>query len=229
MTPSIRRRGTIAYRQVTVSTGHGEDLRLPLAAPINDLLALDRGTEYFTYIHNRYGDAFAGARGYTGHSLDAPRAFRHAADLAAKGRIAAAVAEHLEHVEFAGDGSVAHIPDLPSLAAWCLVELVRRTPLVLKTCPTCKTPWIDTKGGSRYCERPAPGQSRDCRTLAKEKRLAGDSEYRAYRREYKRLHEAFQRGSITAEDVVGWRRDNGPKHWQPFDVWKTEQKEGNDG
>jgi hypothetical protein len=231
MTPSTKRQAAITYRQVTVQSPGRPSLRLPLLAPVNDLLGLSDETYKAGHLLGRYGETFEFGRGFLGGGDQELReAFTEAAKLAAQGRVSSRIASHLERVRFAGDGGVTDVPDLAALAAWCLVELVRRMPLKLKKCPTCHRPWLDTPGGSRYCERRAPGQARDCRTLAKEKRLTSDSNYRAYRREYKRLDDALRRTAITALELGDWRRENSAHGWEPFDTWKTNRsKEESNG
>jgi Zn-finger nucleic acid-binding protein len=228
MTSSIKRPAAITYRQVSVEPVGRTSLRLPLLAPVNDLLGLSDET-YMAYLFGRYSETFD-LRGFLGGDGEKLRGeFTEAAKLAAQGRISQKIASHLQRVRFAGNGGASDVPDVAALAAWCLVELIRRMPLKLKRCPTCRRPWLDTPGGSRYCERRAPGQARDCRTLAKEKQLTSDSNYRAYRREYKRLDDAFRRKTISAQDLVAWRAENSAHSWAPFDMRKSNRpKEGND-
>jgi Zn-finger nucleic acid-binding protein len=105
------------------------------------------------------------------------------------------------------------------------MEGLRRQSLKLVTCPMCKGKWLGSPSGSRYCQRIAPDQSRDCRTLAKEKRQAGDRVYAAYRREYKRIQEAHRRGKVDTLDLLAWRKENGPASWAPFQSWAATRKE----
>jgi Zn-finger nucleic acid-binding protein len=140
-------------------------------------------------------------------------------------KLSSELAPHLERLRFAPDGTVAEVPDLAALAAWSLLEAVRRQPLRLRSCPICRGRWLARPGESEYCQRLAPGQvTKDCRTLAKEKRLAGDTAYRAYRREYKRLSEASSRGAIDVRDLIAWRNENGPAKWAPFNEWKARRQ-----
>ncbi len=219
--------GEVAYRQI-VLRDNGEVRRLPLTAPVNDVLGQLRSSakkseaDYFPWLWDRY-QAFAGIGVAGAHEVQAT--FLNAAKKATKGTVAAELAPHLERLRFAPDGSLAEIPDLAALAAWSLLEAVRRQPLELRSCPNCRGRWLARPDEPEYCQRVAPGQeSKDCRTLAKEKRLAGDTAYRAYRREYKRLSEAFSRRAIDPDDLFAWRRENGPSKWAPFDQWKARRR-----
>jgi Zn-finger nucleic acid-binding protein len=152
---------------------------------------------------------------------DVQETFLEASKSATRGKLSSELAPYLERVKFAPDGTV-NVSDLAALAAWSLLGSVRRQPLELRRCPQCRGQWLARPDESKYCQRIAPGQIRmDCRTLAKEKRLAGDPAYRRYRREYKRLAEAQSRGAIDAKDLMRWREQNGPADWLPFDEWKT--------
>ena len=220
----------VAYRQV-VLRDNGEALRLPLTAPVNDLLgqfrpsAKGNETDILPWLSVRYA-AFRGLGEAKGH--DVQETFLRASRAATKGKLSRELAPHLERLRFAPDGSV-DVSDFAALAAWSLLEALRRQPLELRTCQQCKGPWLARPGESKYCQRVAPGQIRmDCRTLAKEKRLAGDPAYRRYRREYKRLAEAQSRGAIEAKDLMRWREQNGPADWLPFDEWKAQREESPD-
>jgi Zn-finger nucleic acid-binding protein len=223
-------RGEVSYRQI-VLYDNGETLRLPLTAPMNDLLGQLRPsakneTGYLPYLSVRY-QLLAIARGTLGDALnrDVQQTFLRAAREATKGHVSAELAPYLERLRFVPDGTVDDVPDLSALAAWSLLEAVRRQPLELRTCPQCKGRWLARPDESTYCQRVAPGQvTKDCRTLDREKRIAGDSRYRAYRREYKRLDEAFRRRAIDAKELIAWRDQNGPAKWLPFDQWKARRK-----
>jgi Zn-finger nucleic acid-binding protein len=220
--------GRIAYRQL-VLRDNGERLRLPITAPINDLVGQLRSSAhegYLPYLFDRY-KAFGGQRGFLGDARErnVQEEFLTAAKSAVKGEVSTLIAPHLERLRFASDGSV-DVPDFAALAAWSLLEAVRRQELKLFTCPICKGKWLGAPDGPKYCQRVAPGQvSKDCRTLAYEKRLAGDKEYRRYRREYKRLTEAFRRGSLDVKDLIAWRDENGPASFTPFDEWNANREE----
>jgi hypothetical protein len=215
--------GEVAYRQL-VLRDNGETLRLPLAAPVNDLIGQLRPSTdgYVAYLVDRYQPlAGPGSRPFWSDAAEGA-AFLDAAQDATKGKLSSSIAPHLERLRFTDDGSVA-VPDLAALAAWSLLESVRRQRLKLFTCLNCKGKWLGTPGGSRYCQRLAPGQvSKDCRTLAYEKRVAGDKQYGRYRREYKRLTEAQRRGTLDATELMRWRDENSPASWLPFDEWKEE-------
>jgi hypothetical protein len=221
--------GEVAYRQLVLRSRNGEEkLRVPLVAPVNDLLGqLRPGGLPALYLSDRY----SGTVGLVHQPRGVQHAFLAAARHATKGRIAAEVAAHLERLRFAPDGGVADVPDFAALAAWSLLEAVRRQPLKLFTCPTCKGKWLGAPDeASKYCQRVAPGQpTKDCRTLAYERRVAGDVSYGAYRREYKRITEAQRRGSLDLVEMYRWREGNGPASWVPFDEWKTTQEGGTDG
>jgi Zn-finger nucleic acid-binding protein len=220
-------RGEVAYRQL-VLRDNGETLRLPLAAPVNDLIGQLRSSakrseaDYLPWLSGRYA-AFRGLGEATEH--DVQETFLRASRASTKGRVSSELAPHLERLRFAADGTVAEVPDFAALAAWSLLESVRRQPLELRSCPICRGRWLARPDEPKYCQRVAPGQvKKDCRTLAKEKRLAGDTAYRAYRREYKRLSEAFRRQAIDVRDLIAWRDENGPAKWVPFDEWKARRK-----
>jgi hypothetical protein len=215
--------GEVAYRQLVLSEKGKERSRLPLTAPVNDLLGQLRPDPLSAvYLAERYPEFVP-----TSQPRAVLLAFETAARDAVKGRVSAAVAPHLERLRLAPDGTVRDVPDFAALAAWSLLESVRRQPLKLFTCPTCKGKWLGLPDGSKYCQRLAPGQvSKDCRTLDYERRLAGDSAYRGYRREYKRLSEAQRRGSLDMLELVRWRDQNGPANWLPFDQWKVQQQKG---
>src|SRR5438132_8546079 len=124
--------GEVAYRQLVLREGDTEKLRLPLVAPVNDMLGWERpdGGEYATHLWARY-KSLGFPRGSTGDSAHLGRAFLGAAEAATKGRIAADVAQHLARLRFSPDGRLADIPDFAALAAWSLLESVRRQPLKL--------------------------------------------------------------------------------------------------
>jgi Zn-finger nucleic acid-binding protein len=149
--------------------------------------------------------------------------FLAAAEDAAKGRLSSRIATYLERLRFDSDGGVSNVPDFTALAAWSLLEALRRQPLQLRTCPNCKGKWLAPPSEvSRYCQRRAPGQvSRDCRTLDYEKRLAGTA-YHAYRKEYKRVAELQRRGTIDLAERNLWREHNTPASWLPYDQWKED-------
>jgi Zn-finger nucleic acid-binding protein len=229
--------GRIAYRQLVLTEGSVEKLRLPLTTPVNDLLGqyrtgrrneppiVPRANDLYDLLE-RYA-SLSGPRGVLGdgQKLTVHGDFLAAAGSAAKGRLSARIAPYVERLRFAPDGSIADVPDFTALAAWSLLEAVRRQRLELRTCPTCKGKWLASpEEVSRYCQRRAPGQvSKDCRTLDYEKRLAGDVAYRAYRREYKRLTELQRRGSLDSKELVHWRDQNSPAQWLPFNEWKEGQ------
>jgi hypothetical protein len=219
--------GEVAYRQLVLSDRGGEKLRLPLLAPLNDILGWAGKPDasppegYITYLHQRYGRV-GFPRGSLA-SMEEFAAFDSAAHAATKGRLSGHLAGYLERLRFAPDGSVADVPDFTALAAWGLLEAVRRQPLELRKCASCKRPWLAaTDEKSRYCQRWTPGQQRDCRTLDYERRLAGDKPYRAYRREYKRVTEMQRRGSIELVDMYGWRGENNAIDWKSFEDWREE-------
>jgi hypothetical protein len=218
----------IVYGQALLKRGRNELDRLPLAAPINDLLGIlgpHADERYVSYLVSRYGSFGQAGESFPWDKERLRREFLAAAKTAQHGHIAAVIAPHLERVQF-NPGRLPDVaPDFEALAAWSLSESMRRGQLKLFTCPMCKAPWLGSPGGPRYCQRRAPGQLRDCRTLAAERRLAGDSAYRAYRREYKRLAEAFRTNRISAKELVGWRQENGPARWLPFDQWKQRKKQ----
>jgi hypothetical protein len=221
--------GEVAYRQLVLRKGGEEKLRVPLAAPVNDMLGQirPRGLPAL-YLSERYSGVVVG-RAYGDRSV--AQAFLAAARAATKGHVSGEIASHLERLRFAPDGGVADVPDFAALAAWSLLEAVRRQPLKLYTCPTCKGKWLGTADeASKYCQRTAPDQTtKDCRTLAYERRVAGDAAYNAYRREYRRITEAQRRRSLDVLKMVQWRAANGPTSWLPFDEWKATQEGGTDG
>jgi Family of unknown function (DUF6076) len=206
--------GEIAYRQMVLSERGVEKLRLPLLAPANDMLGWANQREgYLVYLHDRYGGVFG--------SLKESVPFADAAKSAVGGRLAASLGPLLERLRFAEDGNVIDIPDFPALAAWSLLEGVRRLDLRLRSCSECHRPWLAAREeASRYCQRWAPGHLRDCRTLAAERRLAGDKSYARYRREYKRITEMERRGTIEIADLYRWRDANDATNWSPFEEWK---------
>jgi hypothetical protein len=221
--------GEVAYRQLVLTEKGEEKLRLPLTAPVNDMLGwLATPTSlrnYVTYMGARYGGLGLGRL-----RMEHAAGFLDAAKAATKGHLSADIAEHVGRLRFAPDGTVAAVPDFPALAAWSLMEAVRRQELRLLTCPTCKRKWLASSSEkSRYCQRWAPGQTRDCRTLEYERHVAGDAAYSAYRREYKRLAEAERRGSVEGYAVRQWRAQNSATDWQPFEEWKAQRKEEANG
>ena len=58
-----------------------------------------------------------------------------------------------------------------------------------------------------------------CRQLNRERTQAGAS-YQKYRREYKRVNEAWRRGTISDDLWDLWRGRNTPADWQPLEDWK---------
>lgn len=216
--------GEVLYGQLVLRNAKGDEkLRLPLTAPLNDLVGQLRpeGGESFTlYLYRRYTSN--GVRVGAANQVAVQKDFADAILSAEKGQLAEKIAPYLATLRFAPDGTVTDVPDLPALAAWSLLESIRRRPLKLRTCPTCKGKWLGSADDSRYCQRVAPGQlSKDCRTLDYERRIAGDDAYQAYRREYKRLTEQERRGSLATRDLYRWREANNPIAWTPFDEWKA--------
>jgi hypothetical protein len=228
--------GQVAYRQLVLSDDGEEKLRLPLTVPVNDVLGqwrkggrneppwVSRADDLYD-LFERY-KPLSGPQGVLG---DAGKQtvyadFLAAAESATKGRLSARVAPYIERLRFAPDGSVADVPDFTALAAWSLLEALRRQRLELRTCSTCKGKWLASPEElSRYCQRRAPGQvSKDCRTLDYERRLAGDVAYRGYRKEYKRLTERQRRGRLDVVELMRWREQNSPANWLPFDEWKED-------
>jgi hypothetical protein len=124
-------------------------LRLPLTAPVNDLLGQLRSTakkneaDYLPWLSVRY-KAFAGLG--IASQRDVQETFLSAAKKATRGTVAAELAPHLERLRSAPDGSVVEIPDLAALAAWSLLEAVRRQPLDLRSCPICRGRWLARPG-----------------------------------------------------------------------------------
>src|SRR5690348_14244246 len=119
--------GEVSYRQLVLSQKGMEKLRLPLLAPVNDLLGwLPKGDErYLPYLLGRYkGLGFP--RGTIGDSINHAEAFDEAATAATKGQISPSIAEHLTRLKFAPDGTLAEVPDLSAFAAWSLLEALRR-------------------------------------------------------------------------------------------------------
>lgn len=225
--------GHVAYRQLVLTESGVEKLRLPLLVPVNDLLGqyvtrsgggyTSRATDLYD-LWERY-QPLSGKQGVLGDGgkLAVYTDFLAASQGAVRGQLSARLAPYVERLRFDSDGSVAEIPNFTALAAWSLLEAVRRQPLELRTCPTCKGKWLaPPEELSRYCQRRAPGQvSKDCRTLDYEKRLAGNVAYRAYRREYKRLTEMQRRGTLDMKELMRWREQNSPAQWLPFDEWKA--------
>src|SRR4051812_45648234 len=133
--------GEVAYRQLVLRGGGEKVARLPLLAPLNDLLGArrlvpnepsDEDAMYGAYLFKRY-DGLGFSRGWQGRAIDALAAFEQAAKTAPKGAMSAALAPHLERLRFRPDGGVADVPDLTVLATWSLLEAVRRQPLKLLT------------------------------------------------------------------------------------------------
>jgi hypothetical protein len=212
-------RGEVAYRQLVLSERGEEKLRLPLLAPANDMLGWENPAGYAAYLFQRYGQ-LSFPRGSLGSSQGEAADFYGAAKAATKGHVAKSIAEHLERLRFSADGALTDVPDFAALAAWSVLEAVRRQQLRLRTCPTCKRKWLSAADErSRYCQRWAPGQMKDCRTLAHERKLAG-SGYASYRREYNRITEAHRRGSLSTKDLFAWRDDNDATNWTPYEQWK---------
>src|SRR5438874_2267950 len=213
--------GEIAYRQLVLSDKSGDErLRVPLLTPVNDLLGGDANrTEYVIYLSSRYSDLFPPES--VPDAMTHAGLFTQALGAAAEGRFDARLAPFLERITFDADGTVADVSDLLALGAWSLLEGIRRQPLKVRTCLTCKRNWVASPGEkSRYCQRMAPGHpSKDCRTLAYERRVAGDRAYRDYRREYKRLTERHNRGTLQTYDLYRWRDENDATNWLPFEQW----------
>src|SRR5437868_5959118 len=122
-------RGEVAYRQLILRDKRGDErLRVPLLTPVNDVLGADANrTDYTSYLSRRYSDLFP--RGSVGEQTTTAGVFALAISAAVKGRLDARLAPHLERVAFAPDGTVTDVPDLLALAAWSLLEAIRRQPL----------------------------------------------------------------------------------------------------
>jgi hypothetical protein len=232
--------GKVAYRQLVLTSRGKKKLRLPLLTPINDVLGWssrgtpsrdrDRGLEapskqprnYSRYLMVRYGSLGFPVGSFSDTAADVAADFKKAATAAEKGRIDPAVAPYLERLRFAADGTV-DVPDFAALVAWSLLEGVQRQELRYRKCRWCGRPWLaPAEEPSRYCQRWAPEHDKDCRTLAYERRLAGDKPYRDYRREYKRTTAMHLRGAIESLELDRWRDENSPTDWTPFEQWKEE-------
>jgi hypothetical protein len=213
-----------------------------LTQPIDDLLGLAPGdvvdveSGYFWHLL-RYGPFWGGGVGtdplwekersrWRKWAVQFSPRLLKAARRAQDGRLSALLAPELERVRYTPGRGSDEVPDgdLPALATWCLVEVLRREPITVEKCRRCKRPWL-VQPGQVYCQRPAPGHVRDCRTLAKEEAFLSSEEVRGYRREYKRLHELKRRGTITMAQLNAWRQGNTPSDWKPYKQW-LETKEG---
>ena len=108
--------------------------------------------------------------------------------------------------------------DLPALAAWALVEMIRRDGVSVRRCRNCKQPFLTGPDDKAIlCERPAPGRARSCRALDRDVRF--QQENADYRREYKRAWRAKSRGQLSKLEWEAWRRDNKPDDYTPYDEW----------
>lgn len=112
------------------------------------------------------------------------------------------------------------VPDLPTLATWALDQLMRRSQIEVRTCPTCDYPWLAVDSDHDvYCTRPTPGKLRSCREIHNQR--AFEEAQREWRREYKKLHERKSRGTLPVEEFAAWRAANRPSFWLPFEEWKA--------
>jgi hypothetical protein len=221
-------RVSVSYSQILTSRDGVIAPSYTISAPVDDLLRLARSSSeddngFRARVEERYGTAAIDAlRG--DHLVASARAIERACSALDERRLElpSALARALRDVTFIDDRS-ATIPEnnLLALATWALIMIIQRERVRLTTCPSCNTPWLAPLDGSVFCARPAPGHTRSCHDVQKEKELHERPEYAAYRREYKRIAAAARRGSIDRDDVNTWRTDNNSHAWKTFDDWKN--------
>lgn len=153
-----------------------------------------------------------------------PGVFLQAARQAEQGRLSAKLAPYLARIVRHPGDQPDEVPDgdLAALATWALDEALRLKPLQVRRCALCKLPWItDTSQRSHYCQRPAPGRRMTCRKAMKDEHFR--ERQRAWRLEYKRLHERRNRGTLGQYDWQAWRAANSPEEWLPFEEWSQQR------
>lgn len=191
---------------------------------LNTLLGLRDDAQYLDWFQETWGTAGSRRRargwlrvGSVDVLRDAARAFPQLPY--------AALAPFLASVK-QKDGPAVDIPDLPALAAWCLLNLtVASSKVRAVECPSCNRPWLTGRAsrGGRYCNRPAPGKRTTCSQTNKHAVFA---ERRAdWNREYRKIYARKLRGSISEQDWNEWRALHADAAiierggWLPFDSW----------
>lgn len=154
-----------------------------------------------------------------------PALLLRAARRAERGNIVADLGPILERVTYRPGDEPDELADgdLPALAAWALVEMLRREPVRVRRCGLCRKPFLAPSEDALYCARPAPGRSRYCRSAKRDERFA--KEHPEYRRYYKRLHERKRRGSLDPWIWELWTADNRPGEknvtWRQIEEWAS--------
>jgi hypothetical protein len=120
-------------------------------------------------------------------------------------------------------GAQVEVPGLVALAAWALEEKLRRGPVAIALCPSCRFFWLPARSGG-YCRRPAGYLSLSCRAKAKQE--AFERRHPTYDRECKKLLARVRRGSLPRSEYDRWAAANTPYSWTPYDekeeTWQEE-------
>lgn len=191
---------------------------------VNTLLGIRNDAEYLEWFKEAWGDAGSSRRtkgwlraGTIDLLAEAARAFPQLPY--------AALAPLLARVE-QGEGGSVEVPDLPTLAAWCMLNLtVEGSKVRAVECPSCERPWLASKSrGALYCNRPAPGKRTTCAQANKHAVFAARRD--AWNREYRKVYARKLRGSVTEQQWGEWREAqrhhralNGRGSFIPFESW----------
>lgn len=144
--------------------------------------------------------------------------YRPAIREAQRGSLPFALEEALRSLKWESATS-AVAPDHKSFDAVLAFTLVQLTflgeEIRVRPCPSCKRPWLGSRGEADLCNRPMPRKRRTCREIAAAKKF--ERTHGDYRREYRRVWTLMRRGRITEMDWILWKTENGPDDWEPFE------------
>lgn len=220
------------YRQLVLEDQGRTITARALTEVVDDVIGLDPAPGYLEHLERTYGSFLPAEflpQVKAWIASQEPERFLRGARAAAAGRLSGIIG-NLERLTYRPDGS-ADVPagDLLALAAFALLELVRNQELIVhKQCGNCSTPFLSIKGGAgSFCNRPARAAdgtrlARSCREV--EKARIFDETRKAYRREYRNVHERVQRGTLPRDALDLWMSEFGPggpeEHLvQPFNHW----------
>ena len=167
-------RATTHYGKIVLRGAEDEPVfHTKITRPVDDLLAWDlphtpertaqwvitygAGADFLPAGDAAREKAIAGVLRWRKRGI--PDLFLRAARKASKGKFPREIVPYLERVTFRPDGSVEFSSDFLALAAWALDRAMREYVFTVRKCELCGVPFLATPR-SRYCQRLAPGSSK---------------------------------------------------------------------